>query len=194
MKWLVCALVLSACSTTYRVTAADLERIAQGAEVQNVTASSGEAIDFSTYTFVYRSKDDKTPRRVKGIESLNGLIGSGTLTGVTALDVMPSLADHAWQRTLLGGGVGLAAGVGIGFAISNRIVIERTAQAGGTFRDGPWMIAVGTVVSAVLGAAAGALVAYFGGAGVGNVRDAKVELLGGPASLPASEPASQPAQ
>lgn len=194
MKLAALALALCACSTTYRVAQKDIARIAQeGAVIQNVATDEKEPIDFGAYHFVYRSKDDKSPRLVKGVESLNALIGAGKLTQLTGLDVVPGLSDRAWQRTLLGGGVGLAAGVGIGFAISNRVIIERTALNGGTYAQGPALIAVGTVVSGVVAAAIGAIVAYFGGAGVGSVRDANVDLLGGSGSQPTSEPATQAA-
>ena len=188
-----CVLATAACSTTYHVAPGDVERIARGAEVKNVRSDAGEAIDFSTYSFVYRDKDSKAPLRVKGVESLNGLAGAGKLTDMMSLDLEPSLADRAWQRTLLGGAVGLAAGAGVGFAVSNRVIIERTALAGGSCPAcGPEHIAVGTVVSGVIGATVGALIAYFGRAG--SVRTATVDLIGGePASEPASEPTSAPA-
>jgi hypothetical protein len=179
------SLVTSACSTTYRFSQEDVERIAAGREVRNVKDNKGGLVDLGTYSLVYREKDSKAPKRVKGLEQLNSLATGGQLAAMQKLEAVPGLADKAAQRVALGGGVGLAAGVGIGFAISNRIAIEQQ-------RDQALTVALGTVISGLLGATAGALIAYFGGAGVGNMRDGSIELTEGSASLPASEPASQP--
>lgn len=184
------SLAASACSTTYRFSQEDVERIAAGREVRNVKDNKGQPVDLGTYSLVYREKDNrekdtKAPKRVKGLEQLNSLAVGGQLAAMQKLEAVPGLADKAAQRVVLGGGVGLAAGVGIGFAISNRIAIEQQ-------RDQALTVALGTVISGVLGATAGALIAYFGGAGVGNVRDGSIELTEGTASQPTSEPASQP--
>ena len=91
-------------------------------------------------------------------------------------------------ETLVGGSVGFLAGGAIGFAIANRVDISKPASE-------PGFIALGAVISAVIGATAGSLIAYFGSAGVGNLRDGTVEFTdGGAASEPASsQAASQPA-
>ena len=50
---------------------------------------------------------------------------------------------------------------------------------------------MGSLVSAAIGGGIGALIAYFGGSGVGQAREAKVQFLG---DEPASQAVTQPVE
>ncbi len=184
------AWVLScACSTIYHVESEDLERVKHGQQISNLKDERGAPVDFTHYHFVYSEAGQQVPREVKGIESLNVLSGSGQLAGLETLRATPQRGDKAWQRTVLGGGVGLATGLGVGFAVSNRVLIERSAREGAACTTcGPGYVALGTIVSGVIGAAVGSVVAYFAGAGVGSSRTGLLEFFSEPSSEPTSAP------
>src|SRR4051812_34322425 len=103
---LLIALISAACSTTYRFRGEDIERVRQGEPVANVTDPNGDAVDFTHYSFVYKSKDAAAPLRIKGIESLNRSAQEGMLKHALSLDAQPSVVDKVWQRTTLGAGIG----------------------------------------------------------------------------------------
>ena len=181
----------AACSTTYRFKGEDLDRVREGTAVANVQDAAGQDVDFTHYSFVYRTPDANAPLRIKGIESLNRSAEDGMLKTATRLDAVPGINDKAWQRSILGAGIGFVAGLGIGYAITNRVLVERSAREGDqctTCTVGFLML--GTLVSAILGGGAGSILAYFGGSGVGQVRPAKVQFLG---DEPASQAVSLPA-
>jgi hypothetical protein len=175
------------CSTTYRVATRDLEQIKAGTQVANVR-DDGHDVDLTHYTFDFHVPDKRAAQRVRGIESFNHLVETNALTSATDLTLVPNREDKPWQRIGLGGGVGFVSGFGIGFAVTNRIAIERQAQDGSACHDcSIGTVLLGSFVSAVIGAATGGLLAYFAGTGLGETKPATLELL-----EPSSQPASQP--
>ena len=187
MKFLIWLLVPVAfgCSTTYRVASRDLDQIKGGAQVASAT-DDGHEVDLTHYTFDYHLADKRAAQRVKGIESLNALSEAGSLKNITEISLIPGREDRPWQRTGLGLGVGFVSGFGIGFAVTNRIAIERSAQDGAACTHcGIGTVMLGAFSAAVLGAAVGGLVAYFTGAGLGETRPALLQFLE-PASPPPS--------
>jgi len=183
--------IFAACSTTYVIQTPDVERLKQGAQISNLKDLSQETVDFTHYAFVYKEKDREVPLKIKGIESLNSMASAGQLHGLQTLTAVPQKEDHAWQRTVLGGGVGLAAGLGVGFAVSNRIILERSATPDCTYCT-PGYTALGTIVSGVVGAAVGSLIAYFAAAKVGSTRVGMFEFFGDfSSSMPATVPSEK---
>jgi hypothetical protein len=179
-----CCFATGACSTTYRIQNQDVERVRNGEQVANLRGETGDPVDFTHYHFVYQEKG-KAPLRLKGVESLNSASASKQLAGVETLTAVPGREDRAWQRTLLGGGVGLAAGLGMGFAVSNRVINERANALGNACVGcGGGYLALGTAISGVIGATIGAVVAYFAGAGVGSTRLGALEFFAEPALVP----------
>jgi len=189
VRFLLIAFVASACSTTYKFRGEDLERVRQGTPVANVADPSGEDIDFTHYAFVYRSKDAAAPLKIKGIESLNRSSQAGMLNGALSLDAAPGVHDKVWQRTTLGAGVGFLSGLGVGYAITNRVLVERSARDPDCSTCNAGFLVLGSVISALIGGGIGATLAYFGGSGVGQVRIPTVQFLG---EEPSSQPTSQP--
>lgn len=188
MKSLIWLLVPVAfgCSTTYRVATRDLDQLKAGAQLSSVS-DEGQEVDLTHYTFDYHVPDKRGALRVKGVESLNALAEGGSLKSMTEMSLIPGREDRPWQRTGLGIGVGFVSGFGIGFAVTNRIAIERNAQDGDACHQcGIGTVMIGAFSSAVLGAAVGALVAYFTGVGLGETKSAVLNFL-----EPASEPALQ---
>lgn len=191
VRFLVIIAIAAACSTTYRFRGEDLDRVRAGTPVANITDPSGEAVDFTEYSFVYKTKDAAAPLRIKGVESLNRSSQEGMLKEALSLDAAPGINDKAWQRSTLGAGIGFLAGLGTGFAITNRILVERSARDENCATCSAPYLVMGTLISAVIGGGIGAVLAYFGGSGVGQVRTAQVQFLG---DEPATEPVSQPAK
>lgn len=190
-------LATAGCSTSYQVSLADLDALKGGNSVANVKSSAGEPLELGNFTFDYRTPSAERPQRIAGIESLNRTIETGGLAKATELWVVPQRDDRAWHRVALGGGLGLLAGFGVGYAVTNRIALERQARdPAGCSGCTIGTVFLGAGLSSVVGAALGGLVSYFGAAGVGDTQPAVLELLPreATASAPTSAPASAPSR
>ena len=185
LVWLLLPPIVFGCSTTYRVATRDLEQIKSGGQLASVS-DDGQEVDLTHYTFDYHVADKRAAQRVKGVQSLNALSEGGALKSITDISIIPGRDDRPWQRTGLGIGVGFVSGFGIGFAVTNRIAIERAAQSGDTCTQcGIGTVMLGAFTSAVLGAAVGGLIAYFTGTGLGETKPAMIHFLD-PESAPPS--------
>ena len=91
--------IAAACSTTYRFRGEDLERVRAGAPIANINDPSGDAVDFTEYSFVYRAKDAAAPLRIKGVESLNRGSQEGMLKDAQSLDASPEKGYTTKLRT-----------------------------------------------------------------------------------------------
>ncbi len=182
--------VLFACSTTYSVAPADLDKLRAGAQISAVNDPSGETVDLTHYAFDYHLPDKAPAVRARGIESINHTSEAGGLANATAINIVPQFEDKPWQRIGLGAGIGLVTGFGIGYAVSNRIVIERQGQDGAACHDcsiGTTLL--GSFVSAALGLVAGGVISYFAGSGLGETKTAVLSYFAPAASEPVSQPA-----
>lgn len=182
--------LLFACSTTYRVATADLERLKAGSQVRELRDEAGQSVDLTHYSFDYKVPGHKAAQRLSGIESLNRTLEDKSLASMSEISAVPGRGDKWWQRVLLGGGVGAIAGFSIGYAVTNRVALERVASQGPNCSDCSFgLVMGGAAISAVLGATVGSLVAYFAGTGLGETEVASFAYLDDPEpSLPASEP------
>lgn len=187
----VTAYLLAACSTTYHVAPQDLERLKAGYQVSDLKDERGQSVDVTHYTFDYKIPDHKAAQRLTGIEALNQSLEARKLYDITSMSAVPGHGDKWVQRVLLGGGVGAIAGFGIGYAVTNRVALERVAAQGASCSQCSFgVVMLGSAISAVLGMAVGGLTAYFAGSGIGESEVGSFTYLDDPVAEPASQEAS----